>query len=214
MGFCDDYKDTAKFLIDALKAEVAKGVGCYNSYEAGLITDQIKDLEQATKDHYEALYYKLVSMAMLGVDSEDMLEMKEIMGYNHRHLSNGQFASAGRGHMVSGYNPTMKERKFTNAYLHDPEQFRHDMMETYGYDSGSRNMGNSNPSSHWDMYEDARRHYHETGDLSAKKAMEKHFLEILEEMGEVGLDMYEDADPTIQKRMRDTFGKLSDKTKV
>lgn len=210
MGFCDDYKDTAKFLIDALKAEVAKGVGCYNSYEAGLITDQIKDLEQATKDHYEALYYKLVSMAMLGVDSEDMLEVKEVMGYNHRHLNNGQFASAGRGHMVSGYNPTMKERDFTNAYLHNPEQFRHDMMSTYGYDDGRGSMMKNN----WDRYEDARRHYHETGNSSSKKEMEEQFLRTLEDLGEAGLDMFEDADPTIQRKFRETFEKFSSKMKV
>lgn len=211
MGFCDDYKDTSKFLNDALKAEVAKGVGCYNSYEAGLITDQIKDMEEAIKYHYEALYYKLVSMAMLGIESEDMLEMKDIMGYNHRHLNNGEFASAGRGHIVSGYNPTMKEQQFTGAYLRNPEHFRHEMMSKYGYNDENWDDGVSKA---YKDYQNAMRHYHETGDPSSKKRMEEQFLKSLEEIGEVGLDMFEDADPTMQRKMREAFGKLYDKTKV
>lgn len=234
MGCCEKYKEISEFLVSALECEKAKGVEGYCTQEAGEITDQIKDMEQAMKYHYEALYYKLVCMSMLGVNSEDMLEMKEVMGYNHRHLNNGEFASAGRGHVVYGYNhpmnPMMKEHEFTGAYLHNPEQFLDGMRDIYGYDRNSdmnhrgnddmrKRSGYDDPmsrdrSNNWDRYEDARRHYHQTGDPGSKREMEDRFLKNLEELGEAGLDMFEEADPMMQKRLKETFGKFSDKMKV
>lgn len=231
MGCCEKYKEMSEFLINALECEKAKGVEGYCTAEAGQITDQIKDMEQAMKYHYEALYYKLVCMSMMGVNSEDMLEMKEVMGYNHRHLNNGEFASAGKGHMVYGYNhpmnPMMKEHEFTNAYLHNPEQFRDGMRDIYGYDHGS-NMNQSNRRDNgmndrkwedgadraYEDYRNAKRHYHENGDMSSKKRMEEQFLKSLEELGEVGLDIYDDADPAMQRKVREVFHKFSDKTKA
>lgn len=226
---CEKYKEITEFLINALNCEKAKGVEEYCTKEAGEITDQIKDMEEAMKYHYEGLYYKLVCMAMLGIDSEEMLEMKEVMGYNHRHLKNGEFASAGRGYMVSGYNhpmnPMMKEHEFTGAYLHDPEQFRDGMRSIYSYEHDANNMRNSSnrggnnmmgnrSSNNWDRYEDAKRHYHATGDPSSKKEMEEHFLKGLKELGEIGLDMFEDADPMMQRRMREEFSKITEDMKV
>lgn len=238
MGCCEKYKEISEFLINALECEKAKGVEGYCTQEAGEITDQIKDMEQAMKYHYEALYYKLVCMSMLGVDSEEVLEIKEVMGYNHRHLNNGEFASAGRGHRVMGYNhpmnPMMKEQEFTGAYLHNPEQFRDGMRDVYGYDHDS-NMNSSNRRGNnmmsnrsgyddrrwedgvdkaYDEYRNAKRHYHETGDQSSKKRMEEQFLKSLEELGEVGLDIYDDADPMMQRKVREVFEKFSNKTKA
>lgn len=205
-------------LCQIVESQLAGSIECLDTHELGEAVDMIKDFSEAIKNAKEACYYEKVVMAM---------EENESMGYNRRHLSNGQFASKGRGRMM-GFNPIMRDKPYMDAYLDDEYD---DMM---GYNtSGNSSMGNagrmsrssgnssSNSSSsmnrcgyemdsNWDdrygkaynKYMMARRHYTETKDKSDKEEMDREAnMHVHDTMATIR-DIYKQADPEFKKSLK------------
>lgn len=82
-----DMKEIKHDLIDAAKAEWAKGIENVNTEELGEVVDMIKDLA-------EACYYCSVT---------DAMDEYEPMGYDRWRYASGRFAPKGRG--TYGYTP-------------------------------------------------------------------------------------------------------------
>lgn len=93
-----DLNELKHKLLDAVKAEVSKGVENVDTEELGEVVDMIKDLASAEKDCMEACYYELVCEAMDDGESERM-------GYDRWRYASGRFAPKGRGSRVRGYLP-------------------------------------------------------------------------------------------------------------
>lgn len=179
-------------LIDAAKAELARGIDCVNTHEMGAVIDMIKDLAKAEKDCYEACFYKEVVETM--DDFEDKEEAREWCmqlfsgrpGYDHYRYSSGRFAPKGRGH-YSGYR--MPEDP-SRVYM-DGDRMGMPYGESYG------------------RYMDARRHYHESHSKEDKERMDRAATEHLEEAVETMKDIWEQADPEMKRRMKADISKLS-----
>lgn len=86
-------------LIEAAKAEMAKGIENVPTEEMGEVVDMIKDLASAEKDCMEAAYYETVTDAMTDGD--------ERMGYDRWRYASGRFAPKGRG--TYGYMPPVMD---------------------------------------------------------------------------------------------------------
>lgn len=201
-------------LISWLKEEVNTGKDCCHLQSAGDVADMIKDLAKAEKDCAEAMYYTIVGTAML--EAED--PSYGAMGYNPRHLNNGRFASAGRGHMVYGGHhsggtagfhpgPFTDQEPYINAYLHDPNKFKDTMMKDgMGYDNGmyDRRERDSKHGRAYDEYKEARRHYTASKDPSAKERMDYHAMMYVDNALEGLQEMWESSDDAaLKKRIMD-----------
>lgn len=188
MERCKKYEEMSERLTTFAQAELLKGVDCINAKELGEVTDMIKDLEEAARNHYEACYYKSVTMAMNNVPSYDE---ESVMGYNHRHMSNGQFATAGHGHMVRGFHgtPEMNQQHYIDAYMRDPDFKRN--MSQYGQA--------------YDNYLDAKRHYTETRSMSDKEMMNSEALRHVHDLARTSKEMWEEADPTLKRQMKEVL---------
>lgn len=198
MKRCEDYERTAETLYSWLQTGMAKGVECANAHELGQVTDMIKDMEEAARNHYEACYYKTVIEAMQ--NGREPAYGDEAMGYNHRHLSNGQFASAGRGHMVSGYHsgPYMDQGPYIDAYMHDPDF--------------ERNMKSGNhPSKYGQAYENytkAKRNYTESKSSSDKEMMNSHAMEHVRNLLGPTKEMWREGDPMLKSDIKQALSEV------
>lgn len=228
----EEIKGIKETLMSWVKEEVAKGNGCDGCHveSTGAVVDMIKDLAETEKECAEALYYNVVTQAML--DGEDP-SYGGSMGYNHRHLNNGQFASAGRGHMVSGSHhsgsygytrPYVDQEPYIDAYLHDPNFIHKMTMPNMGYGNGrttgEHNMsGRSNSGSRYgesyDRYSDARRHYTESRTPEDKEAMNRHAMEHVDRVIESVQEMWESSDDmALKKRIADEMSKFISQMKT
>lgn len=195
MERCKEYERAAETLLTWLQAEMNKGSECSDGQALGKVTDMIKDLEQATKYSYESCYYKTVIEAM---ERGEEPTYGESMGYNHRHMANGQFASAGRGHVVSGYNkPFMDQGPYIDAYLHDPD-FKRNM--NMGYDD---NIQHSRYGTSYDNYKLAKRNYHETKNQKDKELMDQHGMDSVRNLVESAKEIWRDGDPMLKREIKE-----------
>lgn len=182
------------------------------------LTDIVKDLTEAKRNCMEACYYEQVIKAMDKAEKED--EEMERMGYNTRRYANGEYAPKGRGH-ISGYNPILRDRPYINAYLNDG------MM---GYDGNGNGNGSSSDSnrmgartmnsqtgsdrsvrmgydgSYYDgdsffQYDDARRHYSETGSDKDRDEMDEKGMKHVKQSLKTFREIWEDADPVMRKEL-------------
>lgn len=94
-----DLNEMKHTLIEAAKAQLAKGVENIDTEEMGEVVDMIKDLADAEKSCMEASYYENVTEAM-----DEYSDGR--MGYDRWRYSSGRFAPKGRG-TRSGYTPDM-----------------------------------------------------------------------------------------------------------
>lgn len=210
----EDMEHIKKTLTSWLKEEVDHGKECFDTKSCGDVSDIIKDMAEATKECYEACYYKTVIEAMK--EGGDPSYGEGSYGYNHRHMGNGEFASAGKGHLVRGYNPGpyMDQMPYIDAYIHDPNFEDHmrnaNTMNMMGYNpnsGGEKNrMGNSMNGEIYDNYRNARRHYQNSKSTEDKSKMEEHYMTYMENTLKNLRAMWEEADPSLKAKVKRDFG--------
>lgn len=224
MAKMEEIRELKNTLLQAVKTEVAKGVQCVDTKEAGEVIDMVKDLAEAEKCCMEACYYSKVVEAM--TDDE------EVYGYNNRRYKNGRYAPKGRGSMM-GYNPTMMQMPYIMDYLDDPEEFEYRMGYSgqggrgssrggnrsqsgsrmsggsYGYDGGEGRYG-----APYMRYRDSRRYYTETHSPEAKEDMNAYASEHVGDTLTSIREIWKDADPSMRRKLKEDFTKLVDEMKV
>ena len=185
-----DMKCIMKTLTSYMNAEVSAGKNEFDTKSAGETSDMIKDIAEAIKEYNEACYYKTVA--------EAMKEGQEpAYGYNHWHMSNGEFAGRGKGHYVSGYTdmPYMNQEPYVDAYLNDPD-FKKNM----------KNRGSSMHGQLYDNYHNAKRYYHDSRSLKDKDTMETHCMAYMDKTLKNMRSIWEEADPSLKAKIKKDFG--------
>lgn len=199
-----EMKEIKKTLTSWLKSEVDAGKEYFDTKTCGDVSDIIKDMAEASKECYEALYYKTIIDAMTSKDHN------ENYGYNHRHMANGQFAGVGKGHIVSGYRPFVDKEPYLDAYLYDPnfeERIKH--HDSMGYESSNSRSWNMERTKHgeiFDNYRRARRNYHDSRSTSDKEEMDTHHMMYMQDTLKNLKAMWAEADPMLKKKMKEDFG--------
>lgn len=216
----EEIRQLKNTLLDAVKAEVAKGVQCVDTKEAGEVVDMIKDLAEAEKCCMEACYYTKIVEAMDEAGEED------IYGYNNRRYSNGRYAPRGRGR-VMGFSPTMMQMPYMEDYLTSDTQDSDFRMEYSGgnrsqsgsrgsYGGGSNSGGRMGYSYGYDdrygmpyrQWQDSRRFYTETHSADAKRDMDTYASEHVGDTIASIREIWKDADPTMRRKLKEDFSKL------
>lgn len=193
------------------------------NFEAiGELVDEIKDLAESEEKCMKSFYYEQIIQAM-----EESKE-KGSYGYDNWRYSSGRFAPTGKGH-YAGYRPDM--------YRYDDLE-EDDMLTEFkmGYSDGSRKGGsgsdrsgggrrvnasgesygfmpsmmNSERGIWYDQYQDAKRHYHESGTPEAKKEMDDKMSHNITELVSQLKEMNEDASPEMQKELKMKVSKVMD----
>lgn len=218
MAKIEEIKRTKETLLSWVQQEVNVGKDCFHVESVGATVDMIKDLAETEKGCAEALYYMVVVNAML--NGEDPSYEEAPMGYNHRHLKNGEFARSGRGHMVGGtsgfhHGPFVDEKPYIDAYLHDPN-FKPNMLHrTMGYNGDWDENSKSKYGKAYDDYLEARRHYTASGDQLAKEKMDHHTMEHVNNALESMQEMWESSDDAmLKKRIVDEASKVLNQMKT
>lgn len=216
------YHQAREILMSAFEGQLAKGVECWEGEGMSQLSDMIKDMEEAQEKHWKSCYYKLVCEAMLGATPEYDETKTRRSGYNHRHMANGQFATAGHGHMVAGFHmdPSMTEMSYMNAYMQDPKEFEREMNRRHFSDGhmdgpnmrdGWNHRGRrSGYGQSYEEYQDAKRHYTETKSMQDKEKMNHHAEKHTEEFIDSFKELYMDADPMLQKRLIERATRMID----
>lgn len=198
----EELKQIKETLLSWVKKEMSTGDNCAHIESMGQTVDMIKDLAETEKECAEAMYYMIVSEAMLKGEEPTY---GESMGYNHRHLNNGRFASSGRGHIVSGTHsgsygysrPYIDQEPYIDGYLHDPN-FVHKMNMGYDGMDESRNRSSKYGES-YDRYRDARRHYTQSRKPEDKAEMDRHAMSHVNNALESLHDMWNSSDDSALK---------------
>lgn len=185
-------------LVEWSKEEIGKGREMACTEELGEVVDMIKDLAEAEEKCWKACYYKSIVEAM-----KEAKEEEERYGYNpHRSATTGRYTSGYimdetmhpdremMPHMAQGYTPSGRGNRSQSGTR---------MSGRYGY--------------HYDMYDDARRNYHETKDYGEKTKMNEHAKKHLEETVDTLEDIYREADPELKARIKKDITKLSEEMK-
>lgn len=211
MAEMEDMEHIKKTLTSWLKEEVNNGKECFDTKSCGDVSDIIKDMAETTKECYEACYYKTVIEAMK--EGSDPAYGDGPYGYNHRHMGNGQFASSGRGHYVSGYGhgPYMDQMSYVDGYIHDPDfenrmQTGNNMNLGYSSNTGSRSRNNSKDGEIYDNYRDAMRHYQSSRSPKDKEKADEHCMMYMENTLSNLRSMWHEADPSLKSKMKKDFG--------
>ncbi len=192
----------------------------------GEVIDMIKDLYEAEEKCWKACYYKEVVEAMKKEKEcyPEMINMRS--GYDNWRFRSGEFAPKGHGH-YAGFRPMMPDDMKYGMY---PEW----MTGAYGYSTNRSSMGNrggnnqtGNPDqrgsnrygypmdeywagmrSPYDMYQESRRHYHESKSPEDRKEMEQHAKEHVEETMDSLRDIWEESTPELRKEMKKNLSGL------
>lgn len=215
-------KELKEKLIECTRSEFnSKSICDIDSKEMGEVVDMIKDLAEVEEKCWKGHYYKTVSKAM-----EENEESEMRYGYNHRHLSNGRFASAGRGRRM-GYMMPM-EMRYDMDYLDDPEGFRDMINERMGYDGrsssksgGHMGMGGRGGSDGYTMnhenprhgrayneFMEARRHYTTSNTPEDKMLMDTYANEHMNDTIASIKEIWKSADPAMRKSIKSDLTKL------
>lgn len=209
-----------------------------NGDGVGQAIDMIKDLCEAEEKLYKAKYYCniceameeakkdkaswmniMCGVAMAGMLNEGMDDSSDKMGYDNWRYSSGRFAPTGKGHYAGysepiqhkGGRPDMRNMmdqhdtgtsNMGNAgYPHRSMNMTH-RVGRYGYPMDER-YGES-----YNMYEDAKKHYHESKDPEAKKEMSDHAKMHLEDVVDTTSEIWTDADPKVKREFKEHMMKL------
>lgn len=198
----DDICDIKKSLIDWAKSNKECSAECIPLY--GQVIDMIKDLYEAEKDCYKAWYYAMAAKEIGERSPDEEDRMYGRMGYDHYRYASGRFAPKGKGHYSAGYHPMPNPQSEMM-----PIEMRTDIWETppmmtgrYGYPRDDRHGRAYND------YDDARRHYHESKDPTAKKEMDEHARHHVDEVIMTSKDIYKEASPELRQKLKNDFTKL------
>lgn len=173
-------------LLRAVENQVGKGLENVPTAEMGDVVDMIKDLAEAEKDCYKALYYKTVIEAM---DEES----NERYGYTKRI-----------------HRPYVDHEPYLDEYLdRDPYSQNFKM----GYTPAKERMtmdriGDSRYGKAYNDYKSARRNYTTTNDPLLKDEMNSHAMEHVGDCIATIREIWKGADPDLKKRMKSDFTNL------
>lgn len=167
---CKEYDEIIDRAKTWLHAEMEKGMEACDGSCVMNLSDVIKDMECAKKDHLEACYYKTVIAAMN--DGDDGNESEWPAGYNHRHMANGQFASKGSGRY--GYKPYLGQMPYVMDYMDDR-------------------------SSSYHNYKNARRNYTMSNNERDRDEMDTNAMKYVNEVMMNVKSMYDESDPELQR---------------
>lgn len=159
----------------------------------GEVIDMIKDCYEMEEKCWKACYYKTIVEAM-----KDAEGPSERYGYDNYRYRSGRFAPKGHGHFA-GYIP-MDMMPGHDAMYQKPYGFPMDEDGNNGrsgYPMPRMNMQNP-----YSKYLESRRHYHESKDPEARKEMEHHAKEHVEEVEDTVRDIWDDATPELRKEMK------------
>lgn len=194
-----------EILEDAMEAQLLGGLDKINTMEAGQVIDMIKDLYEAEKNYYKALYYCTVVKQMHEGEEDGMTEMPDMpwywkagkMGYDHWRYSSGRYAPKGRGHysanIKSGY-PMPEPYPYNPAW---PD-------EVLGYPMNPGEV-RSEYGRAYDMFRDSKRHYTETHSEHDREEMKQHGKEHVMETVATIKEIWSEADPELRKQMKDSI---------
>lgn len=223
-------------LTEAAHSEVmSKSIEHLDTQEMGHVADIIKDLCEAEEKCYKACYYKTIVEAMKEEEEYEEHLLKQMihehgevegrMGYDRWRNSHGRFARTGHGHETS-------MAKATGRMGYDPDTAMHPMHDmqpwdvaghagVMGYPESDRiagrpmgtwpgvdHTGTKTPSTHYDHYQTAKRHYHESRDPMHKREMTEHGKKHVEEVMTTIRDIFQDADPDMQQKMKTDLAAL------
>lgn len=190
-----------KKLLCTAEAVCAGGLENVDTCEFGQLIDMIKDLADAKKNCWKGAYYKC--LAEEKHEEKEKMESGEMpwymrlfaggpAGYDNWRYSSGRFAPTGRGH-YAGYTPDPMGRATT----------------TTDFNWGNDRMGMGDGMMHrsgymvpYDKYQDARRHYTETRSPEDKSKMDGFAMEHMTDTIETVKDIWQDADPSLRKKMK------------
>lgn len=196
-------------LVSCMEAQMANGVECVDTKEAGAVVDMIKDLADAEKSIWTACYYKTVVEAMKDRDDEE-----ERYGYNNRRYANGEYAPKGHGHASPpmGYRPMREdEGEFWDEYSRDPGLIDRIRMG-YSGKSAAERMDHRYGQA-YNEFKEARRHYTETSSAADKERMSEYADQHLHDTMFSIREMWKTADTDLKKRIKaDLTGLVSELT--
>lgn len=198
-----ELKEIKKTLTSWLKEETNCSKERFDTPTCGAVSDIIKDMAETIKECYEARYYKTVVEAMESGKTPTYGE-EDRYGYNTRHMANGQFAKAGKGHVVSGYTPYVDQEPYIDAYLHDPNFQNRMRSNSMGYDGGQTNR--SEYGEIYDNYRTAKRHYQDSKSQMDKEVMDQQCMNYMSHTVKHLKAMWEDADPMLKKKLKEDLG--------
>lgn len=159
-----DFCEPRNELMLKFKEELGKGFDNLNGEDAGKLTDMIKDLAEAEKNMYEAMYYQEVICAMQEKQGTYDPYMEDRMGYNPNRGADGRYQSSRMGYH-------MQDRPYLDRYLNDDRMgYSSDRGGGRSMSSGSGRMGFDGEL--MDKYEQYRmekmRGNHEAAEMYAK----------------------------------------------
>lgn len=211
-------------LTECTKEEFEKGTENIDVAEMGAAVDMIKDIS-------EAMYYRVLTNAMLDSDTDEIMEMFDRYGedrryYDHYRYKNGRFAPKGHGAYRRGYEEPPYYHMTPEMYReHDPEWYRDMDRKTgkmyYTEPRNAENMGISDRSHTRDSREGksgmSRRTYMETKEMhkdntpESKQAKMKDLEKYMGELSSDVTEMIADASPEERQLLKQKLQVLTQK---
>lgn len=194
-------------LTEIMQSELAKDSKDICTEEAGEVVDMIKDLADAEKNCWKALYYKKACEAMEeGEEKPELPWYYGPMGYDNWRYSSGRFAPKGHGHRTGrmgypdpkdlGYDPMWPDNMTTGYPMHDEGKM---------WPNDGRNFARSKYGHEYDMFLDSKRHYTETHSPEDKEKMKQHGREHVMETVDTIKEIWAEADPDLRRQMKESI---------
>lgn len=211
MEFTEEVCELKDKLTEWLGEEFDKGKENIDGDEAGKVTDMIKDLAEAEEKAWKAMYYELICCSMT-----DAAEHKESRyGYDRWRYASGRYAPTGHGHRTrAGYTPGPEHWPTTVGLWMGDETYPDYDTYRMGYPGETRrsqtgtDMRTSTMGGSYGKYQNARRHYTETGSRKDKEEMDEHAMHHLTETAETLRDIWRNADPDLKRKMKTDLSAL------
>lgn len=215
-------------LVACIEAEMAKGVDCVDTKEAGEVIDMIKDLADAEKNLWKACYYKKIVEAMEEEkqDEEAMFKMIAMesmeegrenphmdgrMGYNPNRGVSGRYTRSGgnRSGGRMGYPTDYRTGPMPNAPARDVS--RNPGYPYYPYDDGMNGEHHAEEQKYGKPYNDYkvyRRNYTATKSPEDKMEMDRYAMEHVHDTIDTMKDIWKESDPELKRKMKADLSKL------
>lgn len=217
-------------LMTAMEAELAKGIECVHTKEAGEVIDMIKDLAEAEEKLYKACYYKKIVEAMdeakedeemyLKMMAFDDLEDEGRMGYNPNRGVSGRYTRSGGdrsgGRMGYPGRTSKTDGNQTTTYSGSGNYAMgsrpgYPMDHTMPHDPDMMPMymdGDMHYGKPYHDYKVYRRNYTSSKSMEDKAEMDKHAMTHVHDSIDTIKDIWKDADPDLKRKMKSDFTKL------
>lgn len=232
---CGVAEDIVGFFKGKIKENGCCGV---DTSEAGEMTDMIKDLAEAKKSIFEALYFETAAKAMHEDPTRFMPEFarEEMMEHENMGYRRGRRGySGGRGGGSSSGGSSGSSSSSSGGSGGGGYGYSEGGNGRMGYDHYRYSSGRFAPTGHghyagyfepnWEQehqqmehdlrhgaayrdYSDTRRYYTETKDSGAKMEMNEHAKRHVLETCETVREIYRESDPELKRKIKEELTKL------